>query len=58
MNLDVIFKPKSILGALTVISFLGAMIDNGLATFVFAICFSIWLIFVIMSIARNLGYKF
>lgn len=69
---NVIFNTKSILGFLTAVSLLawlggiglkavnesiGSQLEN-IGFPIFAICFAIWLVFVFMSIARNLGAKF
>jgi len=68
MPFDIDFSPKSTLGALTVFGFIvwiggmflksvneniGSQIENA-GFLVFIICFVIWLVFVFMSIARNL----
>jgi len=58
----VIYNPKSLLAFLTAISFVGWLIGAGLeipgikqiAMPVFVICFGIWLIFVFLSIGRNI----
>jgi hypothetical protein len=56
------YSPKSLLAFLTAVSFLGWLLGSGanipevkqISMPVFIICFGIWLIFIFMSIARNL----
>jgi hypothetical protein len=55
MGID--FKANSLLAILTVISLIGTFIGGSIGAVafpIFLICFFIWLIFIALSIARNL----